>query len=142
MTEMVTSPGWTDEQRIMFQYQMAAVQKDELLGVLLAIFLGSFGAHHFYLRRTGLGILYLVFFWSGIPGLVGIVEAFFMPGRVREYNAAQAAYLSSVIGAAAASAPVTTAVQCPACGTTAAAGAKYCANCGAALKMPALPAAR
>ena len=97
MMGMLASTGWTDQQRTAFYYQMAAVQKDEVLGVLLAVFLGSFGAHHFYLRRIGLGVLYFLFFWTGIPGLVALVEAFFMPERVRTWNAAQAAYIASAV---------------------------------------------
>ena len=56
-----------DQQRAIFYAQMSAIQKDEVVGILLALFLGSFGAHHFYLRRNGLGILYVLFFWTGIP---------------------------------------------------------------------------
>ena len=41
---------------------------------LLGILLGDFGAHKFYLGETGLGILYLVFFWTLIPGIAGLVE--------------------------------------------------------------------
>lgn len=41
---------------------------------MLAILLGTVGAHKFYLGRTGFGILYLLFFWTGIPTIVGIVE--------------------------------------------------------------------
>ena len=50
-------PPMDDQQRAAFyaSYQVSA--KSEVVGVLLAIFLGGFGAHHFYLRRTGLGIL-------------------------------------------------------------------------------------
>ena len=66
-----------------FYQQYEAVRRDEVVGVLLALFLGSFGLHHFYLKRTGLGILYACFFWSGIPGIIGFFECFFMPGRVR-----------------------------------------------------------
>jgi TM2 domain-containing membrane protein YozV len=105
--------------------------------VLLAVFLGSFGLHHFYLKRNGLGILYLIFFWSGIPGFVALIEAFFMPGRVREYNAQQAALIAASLGPAGGFSPAGTsglvpAKVCPACGTTFLPGAKFCARCGAA----------
>ena len=42
--------------------------------ILLAIFLGSFGIHKFYAGRTGIGILYLLFCWSGVPAIIGIIE--------------------------------------------------------------------
>lgn len=45
-----------------------------LAAALLAIFLGSFGAHKFYLRKFGQGVLYLLFFWTAIPGIIGLVE--------------------------------------------------------------------
>ena len=134
MTNQPTLPAWSDQQRATFYYQMAAVQKDEVLGVLLAVFLGSFGLHHFYLKQNGLGILYLIFFWTGIPGLVALVEAFFMPGRVRRYNAERAAYIAASLGPAAATSSGTilaqVAARCTACGTAIAPGAKFCGQCG------------
>lgn len=48
--------------------------KDRVTAGLLAIFLGSFGAHRFYLGHIGLGFLYLIFFWTWIPGIVGLIE--------------------------------------------------------------------
>ncbi len=81
-----------------FYQQYNATRRDEVVGILLALFLGSFGVHHFYLRRTGLGILYACFFWSGIPALLGFIECFFMPGRVREFNAIQAAAIAAALG--------------------------------------------
>ncbi|RXS93496.1 NINE protein [Silvibacterium dinghuense] len=93
---------------------MSAYQKDEVVGVLLALFLGTFGAHHFYLRRTGLGILYLVFFFTGIPTIVSLVECFFMPGRVRQYNLALANYFAAQMGAGPAYIPSLAAAWTPA----------------------------
>ena len=82
----------------MFYEQYEAVRRDEVVGVLLALFLGTFGVHHFYLRRTGLGILYCCFFWTSIPFFLGLIECFFMPGRVREFNAIQAAGIAAALG--------------------------------------------
>src|SRR6201993_3586424 len=93
--------GWTDQQRAYFQAQMSAWQKDEVVGVLLALFLGTFGAHHFYLHKNGLGILYIIFCWTGIPTIISIVECFFMPGRVRQFNLALATYFASQLAATA-----------------------------------------
>lgn len=136
MPDQLAAPAWSDQQRATFYYQMAAVQKDEVLGVLLAVFLGSFGLHHFYLKQNGWGILYLIFCWTGIPGLVALVEAFFMPGRVRRYNAERAAYIAASLGPAAGASSVTAiatvVATCAACGTAAAPGAKFCMHCGAA----------
>jgi len=82
----------------MFYEQFEAVRRDEVVGILLALFLGTFGVHHFYLSRTGLGILYCCFFWSGVPSILGFIECFFMPARVREFNAIQAAGIAAVLG--------------------------------------------
>lgn len=49
-------------------------RKSKLAAALLAIFLGDFGAHKFYLGRPGMGIFYLLFFWTGIPAVIGIIE--------------------------------------------------------------------
>lgn len=48
--------------------------KNKIVAALFAFFLGSFGAHKFYLDRPGMGILYLLFFWTGIPGFVAFIE--------------------------------------------------------------------
>jgi TM2 domain-containing membrane protein YozV len=128
--------GWTDQQRAIFQAQMSAWQKDEVVGVLLALFLGTFGAHHFYLRRIGLGILYVVFSFTGIPTIVSLVECFFMPGRVRQYNLALATYFAGQLaGPIAIPVPTMEPAQgilrtCAVCGTGILPGAKFCARCG------------
>ena len=137
------------------QYNMA--RRDEVVGILLALFLGDFGVHHFYLRRTGLGILYLCFFWTGIPAILGFIECFFMPGRVREFNAIQAAGIAAALGmsvpmgwpinvtvnmppaAAAGASPVIGLAQpgmlvaCKHCQRTNPPGARFCSGCGTAL---------
>lgn len=48
--------------------------RDRTTAGLLAILLGSFGAHRFYLGHIGLGFLYLIFFWTWIPGIAGLIE--------------------------------------------------------------------
>jgi TM2 domain-containing membrane protein YozV len=42
--------------------------------VLLALYAGLFGAHHFYLGRSREGWLSLVFFWTTLPMLIGWVQ--------------------------------------------------------------------
>lgn len=91
--------AYPNPQAIFYQ-QYNAAKRDEVVGILLALFLGGFGAHHFYMRRTGMGILYLCFCWTGIPSLLGFIECFFMPGRVREFNSIQAAAIAASLGIA------------------------------------------
>ena len=125
--------------------------KDEVVGVLLALFLGGLGVHKFYLGETGLGILYLVFFWTGIPAIIGFIECFLMPGRVRSYNAQRAQTIMAGILASAgqpgagyavvpqsyaAVAPqyagAATTRVCPGCQSAVQPDAGFCARCGAA----------
>jgi TM2 domain-containing membrane protein YozV len=141
----MSSFAYPNPQAIFYQ-QYEVVRRDEVVGILLALFLGSFGAHHFYLRRTGLGILYLCFFWTGIPAIAGFIECFFMPGRVREFNAIQAAGIAAALGIpmpifgqpmAAGSMPltgqVTAGTKCTHCGLENPPSARFCSGCGSAL---------
>ena len=93
----MSSIPYPNAQAIFYQ-QYESVRRDEVVGILLALFLGGFGVHHFYLRRTGLGVLYLLFSWTPIPWILGFIECFFMPGRVREFNAIQAAGIAAALG--------------------------------------------
>ena len=53
---------------------MANSSKNRVAAAILAIFLGDLGIHKFYMGKIGQGILYLVFCWTGIPAIVGIIE--------------------------------------------------------------------
>lgn len=128
--------GMTEYQRAWFYAEYEQARRDEVVGVLLALFLGSFGLHHFYLRRNGLGLLYLLFSWTGIPAIIGFIEAFLMPGRVRAYNAMQANYIAEQIRVHSAFGPQPIAALnsvCSSCGAALSAGAGFCPNCGAAV---------
>ncbi len=48
--------------------------KNKVVAGLLAIFLGGFGIHKFYLGKIGQGILYLIFCWTFIPAVIGFFE--------------------------------------------------------------------
>ena len=147
----MSSAPYPNPQAIFYQ-QYESVRRDEVVGILLALFLGGFGIHHFYLRRTGLGILYLCFFWSPLPWIAGFIECFFMPGRVREFNAIQAAGIAAALGipmpawgqpvnvtvnmpAAGNAAPTQpgTLLACGRCQQTNPPGARFCSACGGAL---------
>lgn len=51
-----------------------ANSKSKTTAGILGIILGGFGIHKFYLGKIGMGILYLVFCWTYIPGVIGFVE--------------------------------------------------------------------
>jgi TM2 domain-containing membrane protein YozV len=148
---MSTAP-YPNAQAIFYQ-QYESVRRDEVVGILLALFLGTFGVHHFYLRRIGLGILYCCFCWTGITSILGFIECFFMPGRVREFNAIQAAGIAAALGiampgwggqplnvtvnmppaASPASTQPGTLIACPNCQQANPPGARFCGGCGGAL---------
>jgi hypothetical protein len=146
----MSSAPFPNQQAIFYQHY-ESVKRDEVVGILLALFLGTFGVHHFYLRRTGLGILYCCFCWTGITSILGFIECFFMPGRVREFNAIQAGGIAAALGIAmpgwsgqpfsatvnippapAATQPGTL-QACGQCQQTNPPGARFCGGCGAGL---------
>ena len=148
----MSTTAYPNPQAIFYQ-QYEAVRRDEVVGILLALFLGTFGIHHFYLRRTGLGILYCCFFWTGIPSILGFLECFFMPGRVREFNAIQAAGIAAALGMSSPPVgwPVNVTVNMPPGSTTATSqpgvlvacsrcqkanppGSRFCSGCGQTLE--------
>ena len=54
---------------------MAATgDKSKVVAGILGILLGGFGIHKFYLGSIGKGILFLLFCWTGIPSLIGLIQ--------------------------------------------------------------------
>lgn len=51
--------------------------KNRIIAALLAIFLGAFGVHKFYLGKVSWGITYLLLSWTAIPMIIGIFEGIF-----------------------------------------------------------------
>ncbi|MHA1796139.1 MAG: NINE protein [Promethearchaeota archaeon] len=49
-------------------------RKDRIVAALLAIFLGGFGVHKFYLGNITMGIIYLILSFTGIPEIIGFIE--------------------------------------------------------------------
>jgi TM2 domain-containing membrane protein YozV len=66
---------------------------------LLWFFLGLFGAHNFYLKRITSGFIQLILTVTIVGSVVSlvwiVVDAFFIPGRVRELNHALAVQLGA-----------------------------------------------
>ena len=85
-TELTLMQGMTDSERLLFTAEMNAARKSPTTGLVLAFFLGGIGAHRFYLGETGLGILYALFFWTFVPGIIAFVELFLIKKRVNRYN--------------------------------------------------------
>ena len=49
-------------------------KRNYALAVALALIFGHFGIHKFYLGQFWVGLLYLLFAWTFIPTLLGIIE--------------------------------------------------------------------
>lgn len=48
--------------------------KDRLAAAAFALVVGGFGVHKFYLGQVGLGVVYLLLSWTGIPSLIAWIE--------------------------------------------------------------------
>ena len=52
-----------------------ASDKSKIVAGILALLLGGFGIHKFYVGSWGWGIVYILLFWTWIPALLALVEA-------------------------------------------------------------------
>ena len=48
--------------------------KSRIVAGVLALLLGGIGVHKFYLRKVGLGIVYILFCWTFVPSIIAFVE--------------------------------------------------------------------
>jgi len=80
--------GLSDVARALMLYE--ANKKTALLAYVLWFFLGIFGAHNFYLGRTGVAVTQLILTITVIGILITwlwwIVDAFLIPGWIRDQN--------------------------------------------------------
>lgn len=47
---------------------------NKALYIAMALLFGSFGVHKFCAGRVWMGLLYVIFCWTGIPTVIGIIE--------------------------------------------------------------------
>lgn len=78
--------GMTQAQQAAFYSEYALQRKDPTTALLLSFFLGGVGAHKYYVGQDRQGLLRILFCWTLIPSVLGIVEAPLTPRRVREHN--------------------------------------------------------
>ena len=55
-------------------YQRPIRIKSRVTAGVLALLLGGIGVHKFYIGKIGMGFLYLIFFWTSIPAIIGFIE--------------------------------------------------------------------
>ena len=82
-----------------FQSEYNRVAKNARVGFYLTLFLGAFGAHHFYLRRRGLGSMYLLLSWTFVPLIFSLIELSSIKLHVKKFNQAVAANIANKIKA-------------------------------------------
>jgi TM2 domain-containing membrane protein YozV len=91
------SGGLSNDARILMLYE--ANKKTALVAYLLWFFLGWFGGHNFYLERTGVAVTQLILSLTVVGLTITIiwvlVDAFLIPGWVRQQNNLLAAYLGA-----------------------------------------------
>jgi TM2 domain-containing membrane protein YozV len=56
------------------QQLVSGPPKSRIVAGVLGLLLGGLGVHKFYLGNVGLGIVYLIFFWTFIPAIIGFIE--------------------------------------------------------------------
>lgn len=103
MTELPTGQpvqkerGMSSDTRTMMLYE--ANKKEALIAYLLWFFLGLFGAHNFYLKRTGVAVAQLILTLTVVGMVITVfwvlVDAFLIPGWVRNQNNLLAAQLGA-----------------------------------------------
>ncbi|MGD0008473.1 MAG: WG repeat-containing protein [Terriglobia bacterium] len=76
----------TPQQKLFFHQEYAKQNRSPSTALVLALLLGGFGAHRFYLRQWGWGIAYVLFSWTFVPIVASLVECFLIRKRTENYN--------------------------------------------------------
>jgi TM2 domain-containing membrane protein YozV len=80
--------GLSSDTRALMLFE--ANKKTALVAYILWFFLGLFGAHNFYLKRTGVAVAQLILSLTIVGMLITffwvLVDAFLIPGWVRNQN--------------------------------------------------------
>ena len=50
------------------------VRVNKIAYALFAILLGDLGVHHFYAKKIALGVVCVLFCWTGIPAVIGLIR--------------------------------------------------------------------
>jgi TM2 domain-containing membrane protein YozV len=89
--------GLSSDTRAMMLFE--ANKKTALVAYILWFFLGLFGGHNFYLKRTGVAVAQLILTLTIVGMVVTViwvlVDAFLIPGWVRNQNNLLAAQLGA-----------------------------------------------
>ena len=70
----LTDASFADEQAVQTVLADYVDNPKQTTAAILSILLGDFGVGHFYTGQTLRGVLDVIFCWTGIPAIIGIVE--------------------------------------------------------------------
>ena len=76
----------SQDEMMLFQIEYNNQKKSGSIAMLLSLLLGSIGMNFFYLDEWFLGILCVLFCWTGIPFVIGVINSFFQFSKVKRYN--------------------------------------------------------
>ncbi len=68
------------------RYLLKKKKGNRIIGIIFAIFFGWFGLHHFYVGNKKHGLWYLIFFWTGVPAILGFVEGVWWICKKEKYG--------------------------------------------------------
>ncbi|HTT48784.1 MAG TPA: TM2 domain-containing protein [Pseudolabrys sp.] len=95
--EALQKGGLSRDTRALMLFE--ANKKTALVAYLLWFFVGAFGGHNFYLKRTGVAVTQLILSLTVVGLLITavwiLVDAFLIPGWVRNQNNLLAAQLGA-----------------------------------------------
>ncbi len=72
--EYVQAPQPQYQQVAQQQPYMQSKRKSKGTAAVLCFLLGAFGGHKFYLGKTGMGFLYLIFCWTWVPCIISVID--------------------------------------------------------------------
>lgn len=85
-----------DEQKLMFITRFAKERRNPNVAMLLCLFLGGIGAHHYYMGRMGKGIVSSLFAWTLVPLILSLFTCSKIRMNVQRHNIARAIELAQV----------------------------------------------
>lgn len=100
--------------------------KSRSTAILLAILLGGLGIHRLYLGKWITGLLYMLFCWTYIPAILGLLEGIYL-ALMSDDN------FNATFNPGAGIPHPATHVKCPDCAELIKREAKVCKHCGCRL---------
>lgn len=105
--------------------------KNKIVAGVLALFLGGFGGHKFYLGRPWQGLLYLVFCWTFVPAILALFEAiYYFAMDEQRFNEKYNADVETALLKPSSK----THIKCPDCRELVLRDARVCKHCGLRLE--------